>query len=120
MLKCACQEDLESDLAPGRDLPARGIRHLIVWHNDNTYRVRPQEGRSMILPGKYDEFAQRILEETAADSVLVFVIRGTRGNEFSVKSREDSVGSLPFLLRTMANDLENAERNDSSCPGGAG
>lgn len=58
-------------------------------------------------PGKYDGLCSMMIEQTAADAVLVLVLGGHMGNGFSVQSREADITSLlPRLLRQVALQIE--------------
>ncbi len=60
-----------------------------------------------IGPGKYDDFATRVMEETAAAGVVVIVIAGKAGSGFSVQGPLPVQRSLPAMLRFLADQIEN-------------
>ncbi|MEW6304867.1 MAG: hypothetical protein AB1705_15435 [Verrucomicrobiota bacterium] len=61
----------------------------------------------MIGPGKYDAEAQRLFEETRAESVLIVVVGGKKGNGISAKNTGIVAGKrLADLLRGVAEGLE--------------
>ena len=54
-------------------------------------------------PGKYDEECTQAFQATQADSVVLLVMNGKKGNGFSVQTRNmQFVKDLPDLLQTMA------------------
>ena len=56
--------------------------------------------------GKYDEQCERILLDHGASLVAVLVLRGDRGEGFSVSTRDPSlVTALPELLESMARSI---------------
>lgn len=60
-----------------------------------------------IGPGKYDDVATLAREATGAESVVVMVSGGTRGNGFSVQTFDPAFHArLPALLRRMADRIE--------------
>ncbi len=60
-------------------------------------------------PGRYDDLATRVRKLAHARAVVVIVIEGDKGSGFSVQTAPEIVLSLPTLLRTVANDIEEAE-----------
>lgn len=57
--------------------------------------------------GKYDSYSQRIISETHAETVIVAIIGGLKGNGFSVSSADpDAHSKLPAMLRMMADQIE--------------
>lgn len=66
-------------------------------------------------PGKYDELATVVREETQAECVAVVVIGGIKGSGFSVQIVSDGpetdaemCGKLVLILRNVADDIEHA------------
>lgn len=58
-------------------------------------------------PGKYDDIASWVREQTKGDTVLVMVLGGIKGPGFSVQTRDpDHARNLPRLLRLVADDIE--------------
>ena len=64
-------------------------------------------------PGKYDDLATIVREQTNAQAVIVVVIGGTLGNGFSVQAREGVVLKIPALLRMLANTIEADTQEDA-------
>ena len=60
----------------------------------------------MIGPGRYDDYAQRILDDTKARLVLVLVVEGSRGSGMSMKATVTDTLMLPVILRRLARDIE--------------
>lgn len=58
-------------------------------------------------PGKYDDVATKVMEETSAESVVLVIVGGKLGAGCSIK-----IGSalarraLPGILRAVADDIE--------------
>lgn len=61
-----------------------------------------------IGPGKYDELATYVREESKALGVIVIVFEGEHGNGFSVQAPPHIVMNLPDLLRVTADDIERS------------
>lgn len=58
-------------------------------------------------PGKYDDQATAVRLATGADTVLVLVIGGDRGEGFSVQTRDPTMArEVPNILRTLAAAIE--------------
>ena len=57
-------------------------------------------------PGKYDEHATKVRNETDAAGVILIVIDGKRGSGFSVQASPDFVARLPTLLRAVADGID--------------
>lgn len=58
-------------------------------------------------PGKYDIYSKQVLLETHAETVIVAVVGGLKGNGFSVTSADpDAHSKLPAMLRSMADQIE--------------
>lgn len=57
-------------------------------------------------PGKYDELATHVQEQTGARGVLLAVIGGKLGEGFSVQASADVLVALPAILRTIADQIE--------------
>jgi hypothetical protein len=53
-------------------------------------------------PGKYDDLCTTVREDTAADAVILIVLRGNLGSSFCVQALGDSVPELPVLLEHLA------------------
>lgn len=59
------------------------------------------------MSGKYDVEAATVQLTTEADTVILVVIGGDRGNGFSVVSKDqDAPKKLPHMLRDMADKIE--------------
>lgn len=57
--------------------------------------------------GKYDAECQRIFFELEAETVVIAIINGPKGNGFSVNSVDpDAHKKLPAMLRSMADQIE--------------
>ncbi len=57
--------------------------------------------------GKYDEICTQNLFDTEAEMVLLIVLRGNRGNGFSVASTSlEAVCSIPGIVRQVADQIE--------------
>ncbi len=64
-------------------------------------------------PGKYDPECSTVLLTTGANTVVLVVIGGDRGNGFSCTSRDAEADSkLPGLLRHMADQIENKAKGN--------
>lgn len=61
-----------------------------------------------IGPGKYDDQATRVREETEAEGVMVVVVNGNLGGGFSVQGPIDFQIGLPDVLRFMADQIEGS------------
>jgi hypothetical protein len=59
-----------------------------------------------IGPGKYDDLAALVREQSQAEGVIVMVIRGHRGSGFAVHVTPELTAALPAMLRRLADDLE--------------
>ena len=58
-------------------------------------------------PGKYDPECYALFNETSAETVIIAVVGGRRGNGFSVNSLDpDSHKKIPAMLRLMADQIE--------------
>jgi hypothetical protein len=57
-------------------------------------------------PGKYDDLATTIREQTHATGVIVIVVGGDKGEGFAVQADLSTVLALPAILRTMADQIE--------------
>jgi hypothetical protein len=65
-------------------------------------------------PGKYDDLATHVREETDARLVIIAVIGGHQGGGFSVQTLDPKMMlMLPEMLRNMADMIE---RDVSSVP----
>lgn len=60
----------------------------------------------MIGPGKYENEATYVREETNAEAVVVCVIGGKLGSGFSVQAPAYILSELPRMLRAMADGIE--------------
>lgn len=66
-------------------------------------------------PGRHDEQAVALLEETEADAVVVIVFNGNQGHGFSLSANSDvgpalvKSGALSAMLHRIADDLTTAE-----------
>ena len=63
-------------------------------------------------PGKYDDQATRVREETSAAGVVLIVIGGDKGPGFSVQGSAALIASLPQLLEEMAESIRRQLRDD--------
>lgn len=68
----------------------------------------------------YDAHATRVIEETAADAVVLLVLGGSEGSHFAVQSTiGDCTTSLVAAIRDMADQIEAGElrqvAHDGSC-----
>jgi len=57
-------------------------------------------------PGKYDELCTKVRTEAKAGGVVLIVLRGDRGDGFSVQGPGEMVFVLPAILRQVADDIE--------------
>lgn len=58
-------------------------------------------------PGKYDDLATIIREKAGAETVMVIVINGNKGDGFSVQSTDRrTLPLLPKVLRVTAEEME--------------
>lgn len=58
-------------------------------------------------PGKYDDLATYVREQSNAETVLVVIIGGVYGQGFSVQSENPEVlVELPQMLRYIASQIE--------------
>jgi hypothetical protein len=64
-----------------------------------------------IGPGKYDDIASRVREETNADGVLILIVNGRRGSGFSAQLSLELTLSLPTVLRDLARQIEERGPN---------
>lgn len=63
-----------------------------------------------IGPGKYDDEATFVREETRAEAVVVLVVNGDRGTGFSVQGPLDITAALPDLMEYMAREIRKLTR----------
>jgi lauroyl/myristoyl acyltransferase len=67
-------------------------------------------GQVFGAPGKYDQLANLVQRETDGAVVVVCVLRGSKGDGFSVATRPDvtaaTVASMPTILRMMADMID--------------
>jgi hypothetical protein len=61
-----------------------------------------------IGPGKYDDLATYVREQTEADGVAVIVMGGNKGNGFSVQCPADLSAALPEMLEMMAKEIRES------------
>jgi hypothetical protein len=66
----------------------------------------------MIAPGKYDEQAEKVLQELEARAVILMVVDGRFGTGLSVKSDAAILSTLPQVLRRVADLIEDDVRED--------
>lgn len=65
-------------------------------------------------PGKYDDLATIVREQTDAHGVIVVVLGGKLGSGFCVQAREGvTMTNLPALLRRLADDIERDTQGDA-------
>jgi hypothetical protein len=57
-------------------------------------------------PGKYDNLATYVREQTGAQAVVLIVVGGHKGAGFCVQCRDDTSVRLPALLRSLADGIE--------------
>jgi hypothetical protein len=57
-------------------------------------------------PGKYDDMATYVREQSHAAGVIVIVIGGDKGEGFAVQADLPTTLALPQMLRHMANQIE--------------
>lgn len=57
-------------------------------------------------PGKYDDACTHARYATGAAGCLLIVLNGTHGHGFSVQVPPEVVGSIPALLREIADNIE--------------
>jgi hypothetical protein len=58
-------------------------------------------------PGKYDAECQKVFFDVEAQTVLMVVVRGNKGNGFSVISTDMGlVVKMPGMLRDIADQLQ--------------
>jgi len=61
-------------------------------------------------PGKYDDLATFVREQTSAVGVALIIIGGVKGHGFSVQALTQTVSAeLPRLLRQMADQIEKSQ-----------
>lgn len=58
-------------------------------------------------PGKYDDLATVLREETRAAGVVVIVFDGAQGSGFSAQLSPDLTLTLPSILRDIARRMES-------------
>jgi hypothetical protein len=62
-------------------------------------------------PGRYDDVTTLVRKETQAETCIVIIINGNKGNGFSIQSIDpDFRKHLPKVLRLMMEEME-AEDN---------
>jgi len=61
-----------------------------------------------IGPGKYDDLCTKVREDTAADAVVLIVLRGNLGSGFSVQALGEPLSELPAILEFMAKQIRAA------------
>jgi hypothetical protein len=61
-----------------------------------------------IGPGKYDDLATYVREQSNASGVAVIIFGGTRGAGFAVQGTFEFNASLPSILRQMADEIERS------------
>jgi hypothetical protein len=64
-----------------------------------------------IGPGKYDDEATRVRLSTKAKGVIVVVLGGHLGTGFSAQASLEVTLMLPRLLRDLADQIEESEKN---------
>lgn len=57
-------------------------------------------------PGKYDEWCTVVRQETCAAGAIVMIFGGNKGTGFSAQLPGPLVGSVPSILRDIANSIE--------------
>ena len=59
-------------------------------------------------PGVYDHLATVVRERAHANGVVLIVLEGSKGNGFSVQATVDMTLTLPSILRTVADEIEQS------------
>lgn len=60
--------------------------------------------------GKYDDLCTMVRDEADAKGALVIVIEGSKGNGFSAQLPPENAHAIPSLLRTVADQIEEANK----------
>jgi hypothetical protein len=61
----------------------------------------------MIGPGKYDNLATYCREQAQAEGVIVIVVRGNKGQGFSIQTVDPRLNlMLPAMLRILADSIQ--------------
>ena len=63
------------------------------------------------VPGKYDDICEEAAKAAGAKVCLLIIGNGNKGHGFSVRIENttiDAVLRIPEVLRSVANDIENA------------
>lgn len=63
--------------------------------------------------GKYDNLCTKVREEVDAKGALVIIIDGNKGNGFSAQLPPESAQGIPSMLRTVADQIEEANNQRS-------
>jgi hypothetical protein len=63
-----------------------------------------------IGPGKYDDLATYVREQTQGRAVVVIVVNGNKGSGFSAQTEVGAVLHLPKLLRVIADEIEGTKQ----------
>lgn len=61
-------------------------------------------------PGKYDDLCTVVRDSAKADAAIVIIHGGERGNGFSVQGPFEFALSLPAILRSVADNIEETMR----------
>lgn len=59
-------------------------------------------------PGKYDTLCTEVRTKAKAESVILIIIGGDKGNGFSVQAEAGLTLKLPDILRSMADQIEES------------
>jgi hypothetical protein len=60
--------------------------------------------------GKYDALCTKAREEAEAKGTLLIVIEGNKGSGFSAQLPTENLLSIPTMLRTVADQIEEANK----------
>lgn len=64
----------------------------------------------MIGPGKYDDVLTKVRLETEANGAILIILDGKQGFGFSAQLSPLLVGTIPALLRDVANQIEEMHK----------
>lgn len=59
-----------------------------------------------IGPGKYDDEATTVREQTDASGIILVVLEGRKGTGFSVQAPGHVLFTLPEILRALADQID--------------
>jgi hypothetical protein len=57
-------------------------------------------------PGKYDNLATYVREESKAEGAIVIIFGGNKGSGFSVQAQPNMLFNLPKILKDLAKEIE--------------